>query len=90
MIKKVLLTLAGLLLLIGALAGTKVFQFKTMFAADADATPPPETVTTAEVKPDTWQPVLTAVGSVAAVQGVMLSAEEAGTVRNIAFESGRP
>ncbi|MCC6135667.1 MAG: efflux RND transporter periplasmic adaptor subunit [Candidatus Contendobacter sp.] len=88
MIKKVLLTLAGLLLLIGALAGTKVFQFKTMFAADADATPPPETVTTAEVKPDTWQPVLTAVGSVAAVQGVMLSAEEAGTVRNIAFESG--
>ncbi|MBZ4194610.1 MAG: efflux RND transporter periplasmic adaptor subunit [Candidatus Contendobacter sp.] len=88
MIKKVFFTLASLLLLIGALAGTKVFQFKTMFAADDAAAPPPETVTTAEVKPDTWQPTLSAVGSVVAVQGVMLSAEEAGTVRNIAFESG--
>ena len=88
MIKKVFFTLASLLLLIGALAGTKVFQFKTMFAADDAAAPPPETVTTAEVKPDTWQPTLSAVGSVVAVQGVRLSAEEAGTVRNIAFESG--
>ena len=74
MIKKVLLTLAGLLLLVGALAGTKVFQFKTMFAAGASVAPPPETVTTAKVKPDTWQPVLNATGSVTAVQGVMLSA----------------
>jgi len=88
MIKKVLLTLAGLLVLVGALAGAKVFQFTTMFAAGASFAPPPETVTTAQVKPDTWQPVLSAVGSVAAVQGVMLSAEEAGTVRQIAFESG--
>ena len=88
MIKKVFLTLVGLLLLVGALAGAKVFQFKTMFAAGASMVPPPETVTTTEVRPDTWQPVLSAVGSVAAVQGVMLSAEEAGTVRHIAFESG--
>lgn len=88
MIKKVFLTLVGLLLLVGALAGAKVFQFKTMFAAGASIVPPPETVTTTEVRPDTWQPVLSAVGSVAAVQGVMLSAEEAGTVRHIAFESG--
>ena len=88
MIKKVFLTLVGLLLLVGALAGAKVFQFKTMFAAGASVVPPPETVTTTEVRPDTWQPVLSAVGSVAAAQGVMLSAEEAGTVRHIAFESG--
>ena len=88
MIKKVFLTLVGLLLLVGALAGAKVFQFKTMFAAGASMVPPPETVTATEVRPDTWQPVLSAVGSVAAAQGVMLSAEEAGTVRHIAFESG--
>ena len=88
MIKKVFLTLVGLLLLVGALAGAKVFQFKTMFAAGASVVPPPQTVTTTEVRPDTWQPVLSAVGSVAAAQGVMLSAEEAGTVRHIAFESG--
>lgn len=88
MIKKILLTLAGLLLLIGTLAGVKLLQFKTMSAAGADFAPPPEVVTTIEVKRDIWQPTLNAIGSVAAVQGVTLSAEEAGTVRRIAFESG--
>ena len=88
MTKKIILTLAGLLLLVGALAGTKLFQFQTMFAAGADFAPPPETVTTTEVKQDTWQPTLTAVGSVVAVQGVTLGAEVAGTVKQIVFESG--
>lgn len=88
MTKKILLTLAGLLLLIGALAGVKFSQFQAMFAAGAEFTPPPATVTTIAVKQDRWQPTLNAIGSVAAVQGVTLSAEEAGTVRNIAFESG--
>ncbi|MDQ5910779.1 MAG: rane fusion protein multidrug efflux system [Pseudomonadota bacterium] len=88
MTKKILLTLAGLLLLIGALVGIKLSQFQAMFAAGASFTPPPATVTTIAVKQDRWQPTLNAIGSVAAVQGVTLSAEEAGTVRNIAFESG--
>ena len=88
MIKKILFTLAGLLLLIGALAGTKLLQFQTMFAAGAHATPPPTTVTTIAVQQDHWQPTLNATGSVAAAQGVTLSVEEAGTVRRIAFESG--
>ena len=39
-----------------------------------------DTVTTTEVKQDTWQPTLTAVGSVVAVLGVTLGAEVAGTV----------
>ena len=88
MIKKIALTLVFVLVLVGALAGIKGLQFKTMFAQGANFAPPPETVTTAEVKRDTWQPTLTAVGSVAAVQGVMIGAEMSGTVKNIAFESG--
>lgn len=88
MIKKILFTLAGLLLLIGALAGVKFLQFQTMSATGARSAPPPETVTVIEVKQDRWQPTLNAIGSVTAVQGVTLSAEEAGTVRRIAFESG--
>jgi membrane fusion protein (multidrug efflux system) len=88
MAKKIILALIGVLLLVGSLAGLKVLQFQTMFAQGANFTPPPETVTTAEVTQDTWQPTLTAVGSIAPVQGVMLSAEVAGTVKQIAFESG--
>ncbi|CDH43282.1 efflux RND transporter periplasmic adaptor subunit [Candidatus Contendibacter odensensis] len=88
MAKKIILTLIGLLALVGLLAGTKVLQFKTMFAQGAAFAPPPETVTTAQVKPDRWQPTLTAIGSITAVQGVMVSAEISGTVKDIAFESG--
>lgn len=88
MAKKIILALIGVLLLVGSLAGLKVLQFQTMFAQGANFTPPPETVTTAEVTRETWQPTLTAVGSIAPVQGVMLSAEVAGTVKQIAFESG--
>jgi membrane fusion protein (multidrug efflux system) len=88
MTKKIILTVVGLLILVGSLAGAKVLQFQTMFAQGAKFVPPPETVTTAEVKPDRWQPTLTAIGSVVAVQGVMVSAESSGTVKTIAFESG--
>ena len=88
MAKKIIFALIGVLLLVGSLAGLKVLQFQTMFAQGANFTPPPETVTTAEVTQETWQPTLSAVGSIASVQGVMLSAEVAGTVKQIAFESG--
>lgn len=88
MAKKIILTVIGLLALVGLLAGTKVLQFQTMFAQGASFAPPPETVTTAEVKLDRWQPTLSAIGSITAVQGVMVSAEISGTVKHIAFESG--
>jgi membrane fusion protein (multidrug efflux system) len=66
----------------------KAFQFKAMFAAGAKMVPPPTTVTSAEVKKGDWQPVLTAVGSISPVQGAMISAELAGTVAEIRFQSG--
>lgn len=51
-------------------------------------TVPPETVTSAEVRSEKWQPTLSAIGSISAVQGVVISSELAGTVQEIAFESG--
>lgn len=88
MLKKITLTIVFLVLLIGALVGLKLQQFQTMFAAGAKMTQPPTTVTTHPVTADAWQPTLDAVGSVVAVQGVTVSAEVAGTVQRIAFESG--
>ena len=52
--------------------------------------PPPAAVTTVTVKPQTWQPVLRAVGSLKAVNGVTVSTDLAGIVSDIAFESGKP
>jgi membrane fusion protein (multidrug efflux system) len=45
-------------------------------------------VTSVEVKNADWQPMLTAVGSISPVQGAMISAELAGTVAEINFQSG--
>ncbi|MCB1820380.1 MAG: efflux transporter periplasmic adaptor subunit, partial [Candidatus Competibacteraceae bacterium] len=60
MIKKILLTFVGLLLVAGALAGLKIWQFQTMFAAEANSAQPPATITTAVVQQNSWQPTLNA------------------------------
>jgi membrane fusion protein, multidrug efflux system len=88
MLKKIILTVLGLLIVVGGLVGVKVLQFQTMFAQSAQAAAPPESVATSEVSETTISPTLDAVGSVVAVQGVTLNAEITGTIRRIAFESG--
>jgi membrane fusion protein, multidrug efflux system len=82
---KVVLAVIGLFLVI---AGIKVWQFAAMISAGKKMVPPPTTVTSAEVKKADWQPMLTAIGSVSPVQGAMISAELAGTVTEINFQSG--
>ena len=78
MIKKIFVYIAtvfGLLVVIVALGGTKKLQFAAMGAAGAAFDPPPETVTAQAATEETWENVLTANGSVAPVQGVMVGAE---------------
>ena len=50
--------------------------------------PPPTAVTTDVAKRTEWQPTLESVGTVTAVNGVTVSTDLAGIVRQIAFESG--
>lgn len=59
-----------------------------MIAAGKAYVPPPETVASAVVKAETWQKTLTAIATITAVQGVTLTPDIPGTVREIAFESG--
>jgi membrane fusion protein (multidrug efflux system) len=88
MVKKLLITVVGLALVICFLGGTKYAQIASMIAAGKSATLPSDTISTYTAKRDQWRPVVTAVGSVAAVQGVTLSNEVAGIVSRISFESG--
>jgi membrane fusion protein (multidrug efflux system) len=83
---KVVLGLLAVLLLLG---GIKAWQIMTLVSAGKKMVPPPMTVTSAEVKLGDWQPMLSAVGSVSPVQGAMISAELAGTVAEIDFDSGK-
>jgi len=85
---KVFLALMLVLLIFAALAGVKVLQIKTMIAAGATMVPPPDNVSTAVAHPEHWPEELPAIGTIGAVQGVTVTTEIAGTVKEIAFESG--
>jgi membrane fusion protein (multidrug efflux system) len=86
--KTIIFTIIGLLTIIGILGGIKGLQINQMIAQGSQSVPPPETVTTAVVQTDSWESRLTAVGSLAAVQGVMVTAELTGKIVRIAFEPG--
>lgn len=92
MLRKILFFIGGLLgftcLIVGPLALVKISQFKAMAAAGAEMVIPPTTVTAAPAKEMTWENGLSATGSLAAVQGVMVTAELAGKVDKIAFDPG--
>jgi membrane fusion protein, multidrug efflux system len=79
-------TVFTLLCVFFLIADVKLLQFRKM--TSSPMTMPPTTVTSADVKQGDWQPMLTAVGSISPVQGAMISAELAGTVAEINFQSG--
>ena len=89
MMKRMLLMLAVMAILIGGLGFLKFQQIQTAIAQGASFQPPPEAVTTVVAQQTQWAEVVSAIGSVAAVQGVTVSADLAGTVDRIAFDSGR-
>ncbi|PWT82100.1 MAG: efflux transporter periplasmic adaptor subunit [Acidobacteria bacterium] len=66
--------------------GIKALQIGKMMSSPK--TMPATTVTSAPVKEEDWAPKLTAVGSVSAVQGAVVSTELGGTVSEIKFENG--
>ena len=86
MIRKLLIGIVIVIVIAAPLATIKVLQIKALIAA-----PMPEqseTIATAVAHEETWPDTLSAVGSVSAAQGVVVAPEIAGTVSEIAFESG--
>ncbi len=86
--KRLMLTIIGLVVIIAVLAAVKALQIGAMIDQNKKFVPPPETVTSTAVKIESWETVLTAVGTMNAVQGVTIAAELAGKVVEIVFEAG--
>jgi len=84
----VMLTVTGLLLT--GLGFVKFQQIQTAIAQGAAFQPPPEAVTTIVTQEEQWPATFGAIGTMAAVQGVTVSADLAGTVDRILFDSGQP
>ena len=89
MLKRMLVMLLVTALIVGALGFVKFKQIQTAIGQAASFAPPPEAVTTITAVQEQWPETLSAIGSVAAVQGVTVSADLPGTVDRIAFEAGR-
>ena len=87
--KTILFTVIGLLIVLGILAGIKALQIRAMIAQGKNFSMPPEIVTSSLVKADSWEASLSAVGSLDAVQGVIVTAEISGKVERIGFEAGQ-
>lgn len=86
--KNIIIAIVIVVVVFAGLAGVKVLQITKIIGFAKTYKQPPETISSAVAQQEKWQDTLTAVGSVNAEQGVMVSPEIAGTVKEIAFESG--
>src|SRR6478752_5253655 len=89
MAKRMVLMLAVTAAIIAGLGFVKFKQIQVAIAQGAAFQPPPEAVTTIVASEADWPSTLTAIGTVAAVRGVTVSADLPGVVASIAFESGQ-
>jgi membrane fusion protein (multidrug efflux system) len=86
MFKKFIIALAGFAVVVFALGAVKVAQIKQMSSMPHGN--PPSAVTTSAAKSVAWAPVLKAIGTLAPVQGVTVSADADGVIAKVAAENG--
>ncbi len=85
---KIFIAIVIVVAVLAGLAGVKALQIGTLIGSAKTFKMPPETISAAVAQEQSWQDTLTAVGSITAAQGVTVASEIAGTVTEIAFESG--
>ncbi len=80
----------GVFLVVGGLGYYKFSQILhyIKLAQMGAFAPPPTSVTTEVIEASGWQPTRNVIGSIAAIEGITVSTDLAGTVAKIAFESG--
>lgn len=88
MLRQIFVTIAVVGVVIFGIGYTKYVKVSAAIAQASSFAPPPEAITSIVAKSEPWPQSFSAVGSIAPVQGVTLSAEEPGKVTKIAFESG--
>jgi membrane fusion protein (multidrug efflux system) len=85
---RISIVIFGLVIIVGAIGTVKGLQIGRMVAHGEAFTPPPQVITVAPVNHTTWESTLKAVGSLEAVQGVMVTAELSGKVDRIDLTPG--
>ena len=86
MLKKFLITVGGFTVVVLTLGAVKAAQINKM--ASAPHVQPATAVTTSPAQFVAWQPILQAIGTLAPVEGVTVSADADGTIVKIGADSG--
>ena len=86
--RRLVIVLVICLVLFGGIFGFKAFVNRMMTQAFDNMPQPPATVSSTEVRRDTWANDLAAVGTLRAVAETQVTTEAAGIVDRIEFESG--
>jgi membrane fusion protein (multidrug efflux system) len=90
MLKRMLIMIAGLMVVFGGVFGWKWYVGRQLAEAMESGGSPPVTVSATIASNAVWHPELPAVATLRAVQGTEVSPQVAGQVSRIAFESGEP
>jgi membrane fusion protein, multidrug efflux system len=89
MAKRMVVMLAVLVAIVAGLGFAKYRQVEAAIAQGANFQLPATAVTTVVAQRETWPSNLSVIGTVAAIQGVTVSADLPGTIDKIHFESGQ-
>ncbi len=89
MARRMILTLGVIVVVLSALGFVKFRQVQSAIAAGSSFQPPPAAVTSLVARQERWPGTLDMIGTVEAVHGVTVSADLAGIVDKISFESGQ-
>lgn len=87
MAKKLIIAILGVGIIIGTIVFIKLGQFSAMEQAGANMVMPPTVVTAQKIETAQWEQSILATGTISALQGVTVSAEEGGRITKIFFES---
>lgn len=88
MSKRLIIGIVALAIIITGLAGFLYWKKVQGQAAQAKGFPP-TLIAATEVVQENWQPIISSVGSLVAVNGIHVSSEVSGIVSGIVFESGQ-
>ncbi|WP_185233192.1 efflux RND transporter periplasmic adaptor subunit [Teredinibacter franksiae] len=86
--KKYLVTIAGLVGVLLVVAGVKGSQIMSLIKMGETMVPPPTVISATQVEQQQWEQVLNTVGTLEAVQGVVVTADNPGRVTDILFTAG--
>jgi len=86
--KTIALTVLFLLLLVGGIITVKAFQIGKLIETGKNFVEPPSAVSSIDIKLYEWESSLTAIGSLEAAKGLLITADLSGRITKINFDAG--